>query len=87
MITDAAVRPDPFTNAVNVSAYDIEQNGVLRAPFGAINFAAANSLSFGAGSLTSVAGGGAMPLGQVSNGREWVYDFGSGESLPYVFEK
>lgn len=61
-----------------VSAGEIVQGGVVRAPFGQISFSAQDRLSFTAGSLTSVAGSGTVPLGRVNNGRDWLYDFGNG---------
>ncbi|WP_411886861.1 hypothetical protein, partial [Polaromonas sp. YR568] len=50
----------------------IEQNGVLRAPFGQIELVAGNRLTLGAGSITSVSGAGLMlPYGTLSNNEHW----------------
>ncbi|MGJ7542167.1 filamentous haemagglutinin family protein [Variovorax sp. LT1R16] len=50
----------------------IEQNGVLRAPFGQIELIAANRLTLGAGSLTSVSGAGLnVPYGSLINNEHW----------------
>lgn len=50
----------------------IEQNGVLRAPFGQIELIASNQLTLGAGSITSVSGAGLMvPYGTLSNNEHW----------------
>jgi filamentous hemagglutinin len=50
----------------------IQQNGVLRAPFGSITFNATNRVTLGAGSLTSVSGDGlVMPYGNLSNDESW----------------
>lgn len=70
--------PLSAAGTLSVEADHIVQNGVLRAPFGSLTLTAADTLSFGAGSLTSVAGEGSVPLGRVDNGRAWVYDFGNG---------
>jgi filamentous hemagglutinin len=50
----------------------IQQNGVLRAPFGSITFNATNRVTLGAGSLTSVSGDGlVLPYGNLSNDESW----------------
>ncbi|MNR77986.1 Heme/hemopexin-binding protein precursor [compost metagenome] len=50
----------------------IEQNGVLRAPFGQIELIASDRLTLGAGSITSVSGAGVMvPYGTLSNNEHW----------------
>ncbi|WP_027578949.1 filamentous haemagglutinin family protein [Bradyrhizobium sp. Ai1a-2] len=50
----------------------IQQNGVLRAPFGSITFNATNRVTLGTGSLTSVSGDGlVMPYGNLSNDESW----------------
>lgn len=59
--------------SLTLNAANIEQHGVLRAPFGSIDFNATESITLGAGSLTSVSADGAMiPFGRIENG-EWVY--------------
>lgn len=62
-------------------AQGITQSGVVRAPLGTLDFEAGNSLSYGADSLTSVAGSKSVPLGMVQNGRDWLYDFGNGHMV------
>ena len=64
----------PFSvlGVVNVAAQTIQQNGVIRAPFGEINLNATNQLTLGANSLTSVsAEGSTMPFGSTLNLRDW----------------
>ena len=52
----------------------IEQNGVLKAPFGTINLNAGTQLTLGENSLTSVSGEGAIiPLGLLQGGFDWLY--------------
>lgn len=56
-----------------LTAANIEQNGTLLAPFGIIAIDATETLSLGAGSLTSVSGNGALiPFGRIENG-SWIY--------------
>ncbi|TWT03885.1 filamentous haemagglutinin family protein [Reyranella sp. CPCC 100927] len=51
----------------------IEQNGALWLPFGTINFKAGERLTLGAGSLTSVSGGGlVLPYGTLNNNEHWI---------------
>lgn len=58
---------------LTLTAANIEQFGNLRAPFGSIDLNASQSLTLGAGSLTSVSGAGAIvPFGKVEGG-EWIY--------------
>jgi filamentous hemagglutinin family protein len=78
-----AAAPVPLSAAgqLTVSAQDIVQNGVVRAPLGSLIFDASNSLSYGPGSLTSVATSGIIPAGLVQNGRDWLYDFGNGNTV------
>lgn len=65
---------------LTLSAADIVQNGVLKAPNGALNLGALNlngsrSVTLGAGSLTSVSGDGAIvPFGLIQGGNAWYYD-------------
>jgi filamentous hemagglutinin family protein len=73
--------PLSAAGTLQVNAANIVQNGVVRAPFGSISLNADDSLSFGAGSLTSVAGEGLLPLGRINNGRDWLYDFGNGNTI------
>ena len=76
-----AITPLSAAGTVSVNAENILQNGVLRAPFGNITLTAQDNLTYGANSLTSVAGSGTVPFGQVRNGREWLYDFGNGNTV------
>ena len=62
----------------------ITQDGVLLAPFGTITLEAARELKYGAGSVTSVAGQGNVPLGTIQNGRDWIYDFGNGWAVNFT---
>ena len=58
--------------SLRLEAPVIAQNGVLRAPFGQIELDAAQRLSLGAGSLTSVSGAGlAVPYGTLFNNEHW----------------
>jgi filamentous hemagglutinin family protein len=77
----AAVAPLSAAGTLSVNAEDIVQRGTVRAPFGRIDVNAANTLTYGAGSLTSVAGTGRVPFGVVNNGRDWLYDFGNGNTV------
>lgn len=55
----------------------IEQAGVVRAPFGTIDFVA-DDLRLEAGSLTSTSAQGAIiPFGSIQAGAEWVYSLGN----------
>lgn len=63
-----------------IDAPNIDQRGVLKAPFGEISFIAGNSLHLWEGSLTSVSGEGQLvPFGYTEgDGTNLFYDFGSG---------
>ncbi len=57
---------------LSLEAPVIEQNGVLRAPFGSITFSATNRVALGGGSITSVSGDGlVLPYGNLSNDESW----------------
>lgn len=59
---------------LTLSAPDILQDGVLKAPLGEIILAADNSLTLGNSSITSVsAEGQIIPFGMTSNGKDWQY--------------
>lgn len=59
---------------LTLSAPNIVQEGVIKAPLGEITLAADNSLTLGNASLTSVsAEGQTIPFGSTSNGQEWQY--------------
>ncbi len=64
---------------LNINANDIDDNGVVLAPFGAISLSGTNQLTLGANSYTSVsAGGSVLPFGQTTyGGQEWVYSAGN----------
>ncbi|MGZ3239099.1 MAG: two-partner secretion domain-containing protein, partial [Burkholderiaceae bacterium] len=64
----------------------INQNGKIVAPFGSIELQASDKLSYGASSVTSVAGAGLIPFGQVQNGRDWIYDFGNGNAVSFTLD-
>ncbi len=59
--------------SLTLSAPVIEQQGVLRAPFGDIVLDASDRLVLGAGSLTSVSGAGLIvPYGNLANNEYWL---------------
>ncbi len=60
---------------LTLSAATILQNGVLKAPNGALNLNGSQNVTLGAGSLTSVSGDGAIvPFGLIQGGNAWFYD-------------
>ncbi|MEC5217714.1 filamentous hemagglutinin [Actimicrobium sp. GrIS 1.19] len=61
----------------------IVQDGWVVAPFGSIRFDAREDINYAANSITSVAGSGLIPFGRVENGRDWVYDYGNGNSVAF----
>jgi filamentous hemagglutinin family protein len=80
----SAAAPYAAGGKITIAADVIAQNGVLRSPFGSIALNATTSITYGANSLTSVAGEGLVPFGFVQNGRDWVYDYGNGWSVNFV---
>ncbi len=83
---DATVAP-PLSagGSVTINAQTIAQNGVLRAPFGAITLNGTQGVTLGAGSQTSVSGAGmTVPFGSTSGGEKWVY---AGKALNAPAEK
>ncbi|AXS80133.1 filamentous haemagglutinin family protein [Dechloromonas sp. HYN0024] len=78
---NAATQPLTAGGSLTVTAQNITQNGVVRAPLGSIVFDAVDTLSYGAASQTSVNATGTIPLGFVQNGRDWLYDFGNGNAV------
>ncbi|HEV2702235.1 MAG TPA: filamentous hemagglutinin N-terminal domain-containing protein, partial [Steroidobacteraceae bacterium] len=62
-----------------ITANDINDNGVVVAPFGAISLSAANQLALGPNSYISVSSDGSvLPFGQTTyGGQEWVYSAGN----------
>ena len=69
--------------ALTLSAGTVTQDGVLRAPFGSITIDA-QSLTLGAGSLTSTSAQGlTIPFGTTQGGLDWVYPLAGGLNLVY----
>ncbi|MCK9913468.1 filamentous hemagglutinin family protein [Microbacteriaceae bacterium K1510] len=70
---DVVAPPLSAGGSLTLAAPIIEQNGVLRAPFGQITLKASERLVLGAGSVTSVSGVGlVVPYGSLSNGENWL---------------
>ncbi|MGX9428578.1 MULTISPECIES: two-partner secretion domain-containing protein [Bradyrhizobium] len=70
---DVVAPPLSAGGSLTLAAPVIEQNGVLRAPFGQITLKASERLILGAGSVTSVSGAGlTVPYGSLSNGENWL---------------
>jgi len=68
---------------LTLSAPNIVQDGVLKAPLGEIALAAANALTLGAQSMTSAsAQGQIIPFGITSNGKNWLYALDGLTNLP-----
>ena len=66
---------------LRIEAAAIEQAGVLRAPSGRLVLSvpdACGRITLEAGSVTSTAAEGTVPVGHVQNGREWVYETAPG---------
>lgn len=61
---------------LTLAAANIEQGGVLSAPFGSIDLKATESLTLLPGSVTSVSGANAtIPFGVTEFGKTWIYPF------------
>lgn len=72
--TGTAPVPLSAAGALRLSAANIDQGGVLRAPFGDILLEAGDGLRLGAGSITSTSGAGVVvPFGILQIGQDWVY--------------
>ncbi|PPD41636.1 MAG: filamentous hemagglutinin [Methylobacter sp.] len=73
--------PAPVYSAngnLTLSAPNIIQRGVVKAPFGSLVLDAGKKLTLASGSLTSVSGGGlTVPFGQGSGGLNWLYPLDS----------
>jgi filamentous hemagglutinin family protein len=73
---------------LTLSANDIEQNGVVKAPMGSLTLDGSNSVTLGKNSLTSVSADGlTIPYGQIQGGNTWVYDLtgaGSTDALSTI---
>ena len=69
--------------ALTLSAAVVKQDGVLRAPFGAITIDA-QSIDLGAGSITSTSARGlTVPFGTTQGGLDWVYPLAGGLNAIY----
>lgn len=69
--------------SLTLIAASIAQDGVLRAPFGTIELDA-NTLTLGAGSLTSTSANGlTIPFGETQAGSDWVYPLASSITTVY----
>lgn len=69
---DTAGLPLSAGGTLRLEAPVIEQNGVLRAPFGQVELVAGDRLRLGAGSITSVSGAGlVLPYGTLTNNEHW----------------
>ncbi len=67
-----AALPLSAAGSLSLEAPVIVQNGVIRAPFGSITFTATDSITLGAGSVTSVSGDGlVLPYGTLINNEFW----------------
>lgn len=63
---------------LKISAPNIEQNGIIKAPFGEITLDASKTIKFGKNSITSVsAEGQTIPFGITEGGLEWLYPIGN----------
>ncbi|WP_454620626.1 filamentous haemagglutinin family protein [Bradyrhizobium cenepequi] len=64
--------PLSAAGSLSLEAPVIEQNGVVRAPFGSITFAATTNITLREGSITSVSGDGlVLPYGTLINNEFW----------------
>ena len=72
-----SLAPLSAQSALTIKAHEIVQDGVVRAPFGAITFEA-DAITLGGHSLTSVSGDGLLvPYGAtLTGGKTWVYTAG-----------
>ena len=69
---------------LNFDAPVINQNGVVKAPFGSINLSAGSRLSLGENSLTSVSGSGQLiPFGVIQGGFDWLYPLDANHNLVF----
>jgi len=73
--------------SLSVTAPNILQQGVLKAPFGSLSLNASNNLVLAAGSQTSVSGEGrVVPLGRGSGGQYWLYPLNNQGSTNIVID-
>lgn len=73
---ESVMAPLSAAGRLSFTADCIVQGGRLYAPFGQILLQAGSELRLQAGSVTSVAGQGVVPLGTVVNGADWSYEIG-----------
>ena len=76
--------PLAAAGSLNFTAPVINQNGVLKAPFGSINLSAGSRLTLGGNSRTSVSGAGQLiPFGLIQGGFDWLYPLDSNHNLVF----
>lgn len=83
----ATSAPLSAAGQLNVSAPNIVQDGILRAPFGHIQLDGGQSVQLQAGSVTSVSGAGlTVPFGQTQFGQDWIIPYQNvpGETAPLL---
>lgn len=69
---------------LTLQADTIQQDGVLRSPFGSLTLSAP-TINLGAGSVTSVSGAGeTIPFGSTQAGTDWVYNLPQGQFAVYT---
>ncbi|MGZ8181908.1 MAG: filamentous hemagglutinin family protein [Methylobacter sp.] len=82
--------PAPVYSAggnLTISAPNIIQKGVVKAPFGSLTLHAGKQLTLANGSLTSVSGDGVtVPFGQGSGGFNWLYPLDSTGNINIVID-
>lgn len=68
-------QPMSALGSITITAENIVQGGSIWAPFGQLAFNATDTVTFGNGSLTSIAAapGSLIPFGVTVNGRSWFY--------------
>ncbi|MBY0579193.1 MAG: filamentous hemagglutinin family protein [Burkholderiales bacterium] len=87
-VQSGGAAPSPVLSAggsLTLSAANIFQNGVLKAPTGTINLNGVSSVALGAGSVTSVsAEGQIVPFGSIQGGKTWNYDLNGNGTLVQI---
>lgn len=80
----AGMAPLSAGSRLTLKAENIEQHGMLRAPFGQIEIDAAKNLVLGDGSVTSVSGSGQLvPFGETEFGQDWLYPLAANRITKY----